>query len=297
MPFRRRDRPPPGWAPSSDPRAWSPVPAPPPARRRRRAATVLPWLVVLTIAAVYGSRWLPALGVEAPWLALVPASARDYPRPGVEEADARLAPAVVPATPGSSYAFLATEPDGAGAEAPVTWSPCRPIHVVVDPTGAPTDFADQVRAATAEIAAATGLTFADDGVVEEPADPDRAAFLPDRYGDRWAPVLVRFADAAAVPALAGDVVGIGGPQSVTDARGRMHHVTGAVYLDTDLLQPGATATAWPAVLRHELGHLVGLDHVEDPTQLMNPVATVPTFQAGDLAGLAVLGQGVCAPGV
>jgi len=266
-------------------------------RRRRRAATVLPWLVVLTIAAVYGTRWLPALGVEAPWLALVPAAARDHPRPGVEEADERLAPAVVPAAPATSFAFLATQQDSTGATVPVTWSPCRPIHVVVDPTGAPADFAAQVQAATAEIAAATGLTFADDGVVAEPAEPDRDAFLPDRYGDRWAPVLVRFTDAATVPSLAGDVVGVGGPQSVTDARGRTSHVSGAVYLDTDLLQPGLTATPWPAVLRHELAHLVGLDHVDDPTQLMNPVATVSTFQAGDLAGLAALGQGACAPGV
>lgn len=295
MPFRRRDRPPPGWAPSSDPRAWSP--APPPERRRGRAATVLPWLVVLTVAAVYGSRWLPAVGVDAPWLALVPAAARDHPRPGVEEADGRLAPAVIPATPATSYAFLATQQDSTGATVPVAWSPCRPIHVVVDPTGAPADLPDQVRAATAEIAAASGLTFVDDGLVVEPADPDRPAFLPDRYGDRWAPVLVRFTDAATVPSLAGTVVGVGGPQSVADSRGRRYHVTGVVYLDTDLLQPGLTATDWPSVLRHELAHLVGLDHVDDPTQLMNPVATVSTFAAGDLAGLAALGQGACAPGV
>ncbi|MDX5317789.1 MAG: hypothetical protein LPK38_00260 [Actinomycetes bacterium] len=43
---------------------------------------------------------------------------------------------------------------------------------------------------------------------------------------------------------------------------------------------------------------MGLDHVEDPTQLMNPVTTtVTTFQDGDLTGLAALGQGACAPGL
>lgn len=270
------------------------VPARP---RRRRAAVVLPWLVVLAVAAVAGTRWLPAAGIDVPWIPLVPASARDYPRPGVEEADERLAPAVVAAAPSDSYAFVATQTDDTGATVPVTWSPCRPVHVVVDPAGAPPDLVAQVQAATAEIAAATGLTFVDDGVVTEPADPDRRPFLPDRYGDRWAPVLVRFASETAVPGLADDVVGIGGPQSVVDARGRQHHVSGVVYLDVGLLRPDATGTTWPAVLRHELAHVIGLDHVDDPAQLMNPVATVPTFQAGDLAGLAALGQGACAPGV
>lgn len=47
---------------------------------------------------------------------------------------------------------------------------------------------------------------------------------------------------------------------------------------------------------HELAHVVGLDHVDDPTQLMNPEGTgVTEFAAGDLAGLAVLGGGQCVP--
>jgi hypothetical protein len=42
---------------------------------------------------------------------------------------------------------------------------------------------------------------------------------------------------------------------------------------------------------------VGLDHVDDPAQLMYPTTGMPTFQAGDLTGLAELGRGDCAPGV
>ena len=54
-----------------------------------------------------------------------------------------------------------------------------------------------------------------------------------------------------------------------------------------------------ATILHELGHLVGLDHVDDETQIMNPyvVPGVDPFADGDLAGLAALGRGDCFAGI
>jgi predicted Zn-dependent protease len=78
------------------------------------------------------------------------------------------------------------------------------------------------------------------------------------------------------------------------------YITGQVVLDgPDLAR--AVAADEQAVVRgiiaHELGHLVGLDHVDAPDQLMYPETdgTVTEFQAGDVRGLARLGAGACFP--
>lgn len=272
-------------------------------RRRPRVPAVLAGLAVLVALAVLGlDRIGSATGVVLPWSPgdLLPASVRDHPQRGFEEADERLVPPATVAEPGTSYVYQHTVVED-GRTLPVAWSPCRPVHVVVDPTGAPPDFPAQVHAALDELAAATGLVIVDDGLVTEPPGLDRAAYQPERYGDRWAPVLIGFADETTVPDLAGSVAGIASVQAVEAPVSRdAHLVTGTVYLDTELLRPapGRTGSEHLAVLRHELGHVVGLDHVDDPTQLMHPTSGgVPTFQAGDLTGLAELGRGRCAPGV
>lgn len=48
------------------------------------------------------------------------------------------------------------------------------------------------------------------------------------------------------------------------------------------------------VMLHELGHLVGLAHVKDATQVMYPnTRPLAHYSAGDKAGLAILGAGPC----
>ncbi len=219
-----------------------------------------------------------------------------YPSAGFEEAGAPLG-TPPPAPASTAYTFQDTQVGDSGQEVPVAWSPCRPMHVVVNDAGAPPGFVDQVLAAFGDLSVATGLAVTYDGLTDEVATADRPLFQPARYGDRWAPVVVGFTDDRTVGELAGDVAGLTVTHMV-EARGESHIVTAEVFLDAETLgMPSQSGyPAYVAVLRHELGHVAGLDHVDDQSQLMYPWTTgVVTYQDGDRAGLARLGQGSCAP--
>ena len=87
-----------------------------------------------------------------------------------------------------------------------------------------------------------------------------------------------------------------GSSWVTDGGGRRAYVTGQVVFDrADLgqLAPGfGTGRVRGNLVLHELGHLVGLDHVDDRSQMLHTTvhgATPDGYAAGDRAGLARLG--------
>ena len=113
------------------------------------------------------------------------------------------------------------------------------------------------------------------------------------------PVLIAWATEDEWPALAGSVVGEAGAVSQVLARSGPRFVTGQVVLDAaDLAhEPGDAVGAEQVrlVALHELGHLVGLGHVDDPTQLMHAETSLGLtgFGAGDLRGLHELGSGEC----
>jgi len=259
-----------------------------PARRPSRLLGLIAVAVAAAVVLAGGRDWVQAV---------LPSSG---PPAGLEEARAPLgAPPPESVLDTGAYAFASTQPDGSG---PTTYSPCRPIHYVVRPDNAPAGADALLATALDRVSHATGLQFVADGATDEAPDPDRAAYQPDRYGRRWAPVLVAWSTASETPGLAGDVAGMGGSAALTHD-GRTTYVTGAVTIDADelgrlLATPNGTDVA-TGVITHELGHLVGLAHVEDPTQLMYPQTNlaVTSFAAGDRAGLALLGQGACASDV
>ena len=201
-------------------------------------------------------------------------------------------------TPGvGSHAFAMTQP-GDGSR-PVTYSPCREVAVVVNDALAPPGSAGLVEEALAEVSAATGLRLVLEGTTDEPAAERRELRIPERYGDRWAPALVAWTTPEEVPGLRGDVAGLGGSSAFElGVLGRLRYVSGTVHLDAPAM---ATILARPdgrdlarAVVMHELAHLVGLDHVDDPGELMYADNVgVTGFGPGDREGLAALGSGDC----
>lgn len=207
--------------------------------------------------------------------------------PGQSSAAARLAP-LPPAVPGEGgYSFMITHDDGR----PATFDPCRPVHWVIRPDGAPTGSERMVREAVEQIARSTGLRMVYDGHTDEAPSEPRPRSQPERYGSRPAPVLVAWSTAAETPGLAGPQVGLG---VASWAGGRL--VSGQVLLDRhDLTAPdGGPDVLTASTVLHELAHVVGLGHVDDPEQLMHDtVLGEPAFGDGDLRGLRAVGSGPC----
>lgn len=199
-------------------------------------------------------------------------------------------PPVPPAGEGG-FTFTRTQPSSTD---PVTYSPCEAIHYVVDDELSPARARGLVHAAVTEISAHTGLVFVFDGTTDE-----RPARGPERREE--GPALVSWSTPEAVPGLAGDVAGLGGSTSRrVETSGRWRYVSGQVVLDApqfeEILQRPHGRRIARAIILHELGHLVGLGHVEDPTQLMSVHNEgILEFADGDRRGLALLGSGDCGP--
>lgn len=181
-----------------------------------------------------------------------------------------------------SYAFMSLQH---GTTAPVTYQSCVPITYVVDDTQQVQGGDRLIEQAVAEISRLTGLQFVSLGTIAEPVEGSG--------------VMVRIAwtDDRQVPQLVGDTVGIGGSSSIRLPSGRRYYDSGEISLDSPdlamtLVERGPNAVR--AVIMHELGHVVGLDHVRDRNELMNEKNLGKTeFGPGDLEGLELLGSGGC----
>ncbi|WP_051486067.1 matrixin family metalloprotease [Nocardioides sp. J54] len=198
--------------------------------------------------------------------------------------------------PGGVHAFLRHQPGD--PDEPVAWDPCREVRYEINPDGAPGDPDDAVafvQEAVDVVSGLTGLQF--DYLGETDRRPSWKADLVPR-GSRE-PVLVAWATEDEVEELSGNVAGVGGAVAQSDTRGgRLRYVTGQVTLDSDVYDrlggdPDGRARG-RAILLHELGHLVGLDHVDSPGELMyaDEVGLLD-FGTGDRNGLVRLGKGQC----
>jgi hypothetical protein len=197
------------------------------------------------------------------------------------------------------YAVWARNDDGR----PVRWDPCTPIEVVVSGVGGPdsyptTSLRRDVERALATLRDATGLELVLRGVADEVPDAGRSTVAAGTDGGTvWAPVLVgwRAPGEGGLPLRDVDRA-VAVPVAVSSADGRVY-VTAQVVLnpERDDLEGGDAdrATSWGATVLHELAHVLGLAHVEDPAQLMYtyPGRGPVTLGEGDHNGLAAVGVG------
>ena len=188
------------------------------------------------------------------------------------------------------YRFLAVI-----AGQPLRWNPCEPIHYVVNLGPAPAGSLGDVQDAVFRVAGITGITFEYEGLSDEFPSPDRDLVQPDRYGDRWAPVLIAWVDPRAsafdFEPDGHDAAAIASPFA---APGTGVLVSGVIVLNAvDPNPPGFTLPGDQGpVLLHELAHVLGLGHVKQRGELMEPYGGgVTDYGPGDLEGLSRLGRG------
>jgi hypothetical protein len=194
-----------------------------------------------------------------------------------------------------SYAFLSTQ---RGTGEPVTYGPCRAIDVQINSTGEVPGGSQLVLEGMTRVNELSGLRLQYSGPTSE---------RPDVWSERmtgggleaYPPVLVSWSDDEETPDLAGDVVGLGGSISLRGGSyARERYMTGSVTLDgpdlNEIAEQSDGEAKVKAVIMHELGHLVGLGHVQDPRELMSEANTGQLdFGPGDREGLARLGSEEC----
>lgn len=264
------------------------------------------WLSVVLVLVLVGGRWAAVHPdrVSAAWEGLSAAgTGAGTAQPGAQPAGGVGLPAGADpsaVSPDGTYAFISVQTLPDGSVVPVTWSACGQVRYTVSTDGAPSAFRDQVAVVAQELSDATGLVFVDadtSTMITNVAPPVR---VERTAAEGHPPVVIAFVDESSDAVLEGDVVGVASTSAWTDLSGRSYFTTGVVHLDTDLLSYGdyEGEPAYVSTLRHEMGHLLGLDHVDDAAQLMTPVEeSVHTFRSGDLAGLALLGAGGCSSGL
>jgi hypothetical protein len=239
-------------------------------------------LAALTGAAITALIGLSLLGVRTDPSA---------PPAAPSEADSASGAAAAMETRGQGFAFWGTAQDGG----PLRWDACAPVRFLLSTPEAPEHAERDLRTALEMLADASGLDLVLLGTTEERPSADRALVERDGDGWRWRPVLVAWAAPGAtdLPLTPVDR-GVALPVAVRDG-GREGYVTGQVVINSarDDLVPGFSdrRDAIGATLVHEVGHILGLDHVDDVTQLMSadPGSGPVRFGEGDLRGLRALG--------
>ncbi len=193
------------------------------------------------------------------------------------------------ADPAPGYAFSMTMDGG-----PVAYTSCRPVQVAVYPAGGPSGAFELASAAVSRAASASGLQLVVMGPYGGAAPNWNFEAAPVEADD---PISISWQDGDAIAELTDHVAGLGGSRYLDYPGGRRRLIAGTIALSRDYyryLDEVGDRDQQLAVLLHELGHVLGLDHVDNPDELMNDDNLgLTAYGPGDLAGLRRLGNGPC----
>jgi hypothetical protein len=186
-----------------------------------------------------------------------------------------------------------------GKKVVLRWNPCQKITYRVNLASMPASSRKQAlsetKASLSRLGKSTGITFVYKGGTSIVPRTSNLSKLP-------AQIVVAFTRASKTDyPLGGATLGYGGYQYAwwsTAGGGYQAAITrGFVVLDTpDLvkLQPGlGKGQTQGNVIQHEMGHVVGLMHISDRSQLMYPTLfpSAPNgYASGDKAGLVRVGR-------
>lgn len=249
--------------------------ATPPAARRPR------WMV---LAAVALAAAVPIVVFPQQIADGIVASGVSLPSPVVETLNVAGIPLQNQST---AFDVLYRNPDGS----PVTWKTCT-VQWVYDPSGAPSGAFAVITEAFTKASDLTGIDFVYAGEVQ--ALPQQG-WAPARQGEGFEPVQVVWASPASTDVLTGAENAVALPAVLESSEGSAL-VGGAIVFNREtagrLSLDFERGSGLGAVALHEIGHLVGLAHVQESASLMHPGGRQWRFglTEGDRAGFAAMGH-------
>ena len=213
------------------------------------------------------------------------------------------APSGAAAAPARATYRLDYQPLPNGTKAVMRWNPCRAhtykVNLASVPSKSKKAMLAETHAAMRLLAAKTGMSFKYKGATREvPRNGSSTKQSADIVIAYTTPSKTNYS-------LSGPTAGMGGYSGISkggNVGGKTTYTTaitkGFLVVDTpDALQYFEAGFGKGArrgnLLLHELGHVVGLGHVNNGALLMNPAVTSLTpngYAAGDRAGLAKVGR-------